>query len=186
MLFRSALPIVTIALTNLPDTLLLLRLAQLGASTSNVVWCYIAFNAVYTLAAYPAGALSSRLSPRTVYAIGLVAFGVTYTTVGSLESANTWAYIAVAAYGLFPALTDGIGKAMVAAATPVHSHGKAQGAYQSLVGVAILGAGTWAGLLWSAGRGHGAVPFTVAGLGALVGAGYLATQNRRDSQAFLS
>ena len=63
MFWTTALPIVTIALTNLPDTLLLLRLAQLGASTSTVVWCYIAFNAVYTLAAYPAGVLSSRLSP---------------------------------------------------------------------------------------------------------------------------
>lgn len=184
--WSTATPLIVIALTNVPDTLLLLRLSQLGASTTSVVWAYIAFNVVYTVAAYPAGVLSSRLAPSTVYTIGLVAFGVTYGTLGLLREAGPAAYLAVAAYGLFPALTDGVGKAMVAAATPKHSHGKAQGTYQSLVGAAILGAGTWAGLTWGMGAGSGSVPFTIAGVGALIGAGWMATRARRDGQARLS
>lgn len=167
-------PIIVVQLVNLPDTLLLLRLNQLGASTTQVVLAYIAFNAVYTLAAYPAGVVAAALRPSRVYAVGLVAFAIAYTGLGLLHHAGVTAYLLVALYGLFPALTDGIGKSMVAHAAPRAIHGKAQGAYQSLVGGAVLVAGTWGGLAWSLGRGSGAVPFTVAGALGAVGAVYFA------------
>lgn len=176
--WRTATPLIVIAITNVPDTLLLLRLSELGASTTEVVLAYIAFNAVYTLAAYPAGLLASRIAPRHVYAIGLGAFALAFVTLGTATTAGPIAFTAVALYGLFPALTDGIGKAMVAASTPQHSHGRAQGTYQALNGAAILAAGTWAGLTWSAGSGNGNVPFVIAGCGALVGAAVMARRTQ--------
>lgn len=175
--WRAIAPLVVVQLVNLPDTLLLLRLSQLGASTTNVVLAYIAFNAVYTLAAYPAGVVAASLRPTTVYAMGLAAFAVAYTGLGLLHTAGIAAYLLVALYGLFPALTDGIGKSIVAHAAPRAIHGKAQGLYQSLVGGSVLVAGTWGGLTWSLGAGSGSVPFITAGV--LAGVGALSFATRR-------
>ena len=168
--WTTALPFIAIALTNIPDTLLLVRLAQLGTSTTHVVLAYVAFNAVYTLAAYPAGIIAEHVSPHRVYAIGLVAFALTYITLGQISGPSPVMYLVVALYGFFPALTDGIGKAMVSTTVPRVRQGLAQGAFQSLSGFAILGAGLWGGALWNSGAGHGSLPLTVAGTGALIAA----------------
>lgn len=166
----AAIPFVVFALTNLPDTMLLLRLSQLGTSMTNVVFAYIGFNLVYTLAAYPAGIIADRLSAYTVYAIGLAAFAITYIVIGRLTEPSPLMYAAVVLYGFFPALTDGIGKAVVSHTVPKTMHGRAQGVFQSLSGGAILLAGIWAGLLWTKGTGHGSLPMTIAGVLAGVGA----------------
>jgi len=166
----AAIPFIVFALTNLPDTMLLLRLSQLGTSMTNVVLAYIGFNLVYTLAAYPAGIIADRLSAYTVYAIGLAAFAGTYIVIGRATEPSPLMYAAVVLYGFFPALTDGIGKAVVSHTVPKTMHGRAQGVFQSLSGGAILLAGIWAGLLWSKGNGHGALPMTIAGVLAGVGA----------------
>jgi len=168
--WMAAIPFVVFALTNLPDTMLLLRLSQIGTSMTHVVLAYIGFNLVYTLAAYPAGIIADRLSAYTVYAIGLAAFAITYITIGQLDKPSPAMYLAVALYGFFPALTDGIGKAVVSHTVPKTMHGRAQGVFQSLSGGSILLAGIWAGLLWSRGAGHGSLPMTVAGALAGVGA----------------
>jgi MFS family permease len=164
--WATSVPFILFALTNLPDTLLLLRLFQLGTSTTHVVLAYIAFNIVYTLAAYPAGILAENISPHKIYAIGLAAFAVSYVTLGQLSRPGILMYLVVALYGFFPALTDGIGKSMVSSVVPKQSHGRAQGIFQSLSGFAILFAGLWAGALWGAGKGSGSAPMTIAGLAA--------------------
>jgi len=178
--WKAAVPLIAISAINIPDTLLLLRLSQLGVSQTNVVLAYIAFNVVYTLSAYPAGVVASRLRPRSVYAIGMLAFGVTYFAIGQFTSQSAWLFVIVAMYGLFPALTDGIGKSIVALSTPREVHGQAQGVFQSLAGGSILIAGLWAGAMWSLGNGHGSLPFTIAGVLGIVSAGYLYLSNRRD------
>ncbi len=161
--WTAALPFIAISLTNLPDTMLLLRLSQIGMSMTHVVFAYIAFNLVYTLSAYPAGVISDRLPRNMVYSIGLLAFSITYIALGKIDHPSNWIYTAVALYGFFPALTDGIGKAAIADSTHKSSHGRAQGVFQSLTGFAILVAGLWAGTLWNFGSGHGAFPMTTAG-----------------------
>jgi len=162
--WNTSIPFIAFSLTNLPDTLLLLRLSQIGTSMTNVVLAYIAFNVVYTLAAFPAGILAERISPHKIYALGLVAFATSYLTLGRITEPGITMYAAVALYGLFPAMTDGIGKSMVSATVPQASHGRAQGIFQSLSGFSILIAGLWGGALWSAGSGFGAVPMTIAGI----------------------
>jgi MFS family permease len=178
----SAWPFIAVALTNLPDTMLLLRLSEMGMSTTHVVLSYVAFNTVYTLAAYPAGIIADKFSPHTVYAIGLIAFAATYITLGQMTTASPVAFVVVALYGFFPALTDGVGKAIVSHTIPKTLHGRGQGIFQSLNGGAILIAGIWGGLLWSVGSGNGSLPMTIAGIGAGIGAiGMLAVARHRNS-----
>ena len=159
----TASPFIIFTLVNVPDTLLLLRIYQMGTSTTNVVLAYIAFNAVYTLAAYPAGILAEKISPHRIYAIGIGAFAVSYLILSQLTKPSVTMYLVVALYGLFPALTDGIGKSMVSTTVPNSSHGRAQGVFQSLSGFSILAAGLWAGVIWELGAGSGSLPMLIAG-----------------------
>lgn len=171
--WRVALALVGIALVNFPDALLLLRVMDLGYSTTTVVLAYVVFNLVYTLGAYPAGALADRWPPALVYALGLLAFGIGYLGLG-LVSPGPLVFVLIAVYGLFPAFTDGVGKAWISSLVTEEHRGRAQGTFQALSSGAILTAGLWAGLLWTAGSGAGTVPLVISGVLALVASAGLA------------
>lgn len=158
--------LVAIQLTNIPDALLLLRLHQIGFSAKGVVAAYMLFSAVSTILSYPAGVLADKLNPRVVYAVGLFAFGIGYLTLG-LTRNHSIAILAIVIYGIFPALTDGIGKAWIASVSPSAHRGKIQGVYQSSMNFAVLGAGIWGGALWTTGSIQWSL--VVAGAGSLIG-----------------
>lgn len=166
--WNTARPLIIFSVFNLPDTLLILRLSQIGLSVQTVVLAYVGFNFVYTLAAYPAGILASKLRPHSVYSIGLLMCGVSYIALGHITTQGPWLYFFVALFGLFPAFTDGIGKAIIALRTPSEIHGQAQGMFQSLSGGGVLIAGLWAGAIWNLDGGKGTLPFTIAGVCALM------------------
>ncbi len=177
---KSITILVLIQLTNIPDALLLLRLYDIGFSTQGVVLSYMLFSAVTVLAAYPGGAIADKYSPRVVYSVGLVAFAAAYATLGLTQN-HTVALIALVLYGLFPALTDGVGKAWIAGLSEANHRGRAQGVYQASMNFAILGAGIWGGALWS--KGDIQWPLVVAAIGALIGAIVLATIHLRRAQS---
>ena len=162
--------LVAVAVVNFSDTLVLLRVMQLGFSTTEVVLAYVVFNTVYTLGSYPAGVLTDRWPRHRVYAVGLLAFGVAYLGLGLVDGG--WPVYALAAvYGLFPAFTDGVGKAWVSSLVPKEHLGRALGVFQGLNSGAVLVAGLWAGLMWNIGAGHGVVPLVAAGIVGLCAAG---------------
>ena len=177
---KSITILVLIQLTNIPDALLLLRLYDIGFSTQGVVLSYMLFSAVTVLAAYPGGVIADKYSPRVVYSVGLVAFAVAYATLGLTQN-HTVALIALVIYGLFPALTDGVGKAWIAGLSEENHRGRAQGVYQASMNFAILGAGIWGGALWS--KGDIQWPLVIAATGALIGAIVLAIIHLRRAQS---
>jgi MFS family permease len=170
--------VVVIAVVNFPDALLLLRLAELGFGTTALIWAYVLFNLVYALGSYPAGAVADRVPRALVYSLGLAAFAVGYLGLGLVQG-GPMVYLLVAVYGLFPALTDGVGKAWISATVDDHLRGRAQGVFQSLGNGAVFLAGLWAGLLWTAGPGAGVLPLLVAGSAAAVAAVALALLRER-------
>jgi MFS family permease len=180
--WRVTITLVAIALVNFPDALLLLRVMDLGFSTTQVVLAYVAFNLVYTLGAYPAGVLADRWPPALVYSVGLTAFAIGYVGLGLVDG-GTWVFVLIAIYGLFPAFTDGVGKAWISTLVPDAHRGRAQGVFQSLASGAVLCAGLWAGLLWEAGPGDGVLPLLVSGTAALLAAAALAGGHRRLAPA---
>ena len=177
---RAIALLVLIQLTNIPDVLLLLRLHDIGFSTQGVVLSYMLFSGVTVLAAFPGGYIADKLSPRIVYAVGLLAFAIAYATLGSTHN-HSLALIALALYGLFPALTDGVGKAWIAGLSEDNHRGRAQGVYQASMNFAVLGAGIWGGAMWS--KGDIQWPLIVAAVGALIGALTLATSHLRLAQS---
>ena len=177
---RAIAILVLIQLTNIPDVLLLLRLHDIGFSTQGVVLSYMLFSGVTVLAAFPGGYIADKLSPRIVYAVGLFAFAIAYATLGATQN-HTIALVALALYGLFPALTDGVGKAWIAGLSEEKHRGRAQGVYQASMNFAVLGAGIWGGALWS--KGDIQWPLIIAAIGALIGAIVLATGHLRRAQS---
>lgn len=165
--------LVVVGLVNFSDTLLLLRVSELGFGTTQVVLAYVLFNVVYAVGSYPAGALTDRWPRAYVYAVGLLAFAIGYVGL-ALVGKGPVVLVLLAVYGLFPALTDGVGKAWISSLVPAEHRGRAQGAFQALSSGAVLVAGLWAGLLWDAGRGRGTVPLLVSGAGAVVAVPVLA------------
>jgi len=158
--------LVLIQLTNIPDALLLLRLYDIGFDAKAVVLIYAGYSLMTVLAAFPAGHFADKTSPHRVYSLGLVAFALAYITLG-LTTHKHLAVIALFIYGLFPALTDGIGKAWITRLAPPLHRGKAQGVYQSSMNFAILGAGIWGGALWTSSSVQ--TPLVLAGGLALLG-----------------
>lgn len=169
--------LVAIQVTNIPDALLLLRLHQIGFSTSGVVVGYMLYMFVATLAAYPAGKIADHLHPKSVYLIGLTFFAAAYITLGLTDN-HVVALIAIALYGFFPALTDGVGKAWIGRLSSPENRGYAQGSFQARMNFAVLAAGIWGGAIWSGGSYE--IALIIAGIGALVGALFI-SQYRPDA-----
>ncbi|MBT8224533.1 MAG: MFS transporter [Dactylosporangium sp.] len=147
------------ALVNFPDALLLLRLYEIGFSVPGVIGAYVLFNLAYATLSLPAGALADRLSPATVFGIGLGCFAVAYLGLG-LTRSPVVALVLLVGYGGFAAGTDGVGKAWISRLLPEHLQGSGQGVFQCLTGLGVLLAGLWAGLAWGA---DGTVPLLVSG-----------------------
>lgn len=177
---RSIAMLVLIQLTNIPDLLLLLRLHDIGFSTQGVVLSYMLFSGVTVLAAFPGGYIADKYSPQIVYSVGLLAFAAAYSVLGSTQN-HTLALMALALYGLFPALTDGVGKAWISSLSEDNHRGRAQGVYQASMNFAVLGAGLWGGALWS--KGEIQWPLIIAAVGALIGSITLAVNHLRRVQS---
>lgn len=169
--------LVAIQVSNIPDALLLLRLHQIGFSTRGVVIGYALYMFIAMLIAFPAGRLADRLHPKSIYLIGLICFSFAYLLLGSTQS-HTVALIALGVYGLFPALTDGVGKAWIGRLSTSENRGYAQGSFQARMNFAVLAAGIWGGAIWSSGRYE--IALIIAGLAALLGA-LVISQYRSDA-----
>ena len=174
---RTIWVLVAIQVSNIPDALLLLRLHQIGFTTSGVVIGYALYMFVAMLVAYPAGHLADKLHPKKIYLIGLIFFAASYILLGVTES-HTIALAALAIYGFFPALTDGVGKAWIGRLSTPENRGYAQGSFQARMNFAVLAAGIWGGAIWSSGSYE--IALIIAGIAALIGA-VVISQYRSDT-----
>lgn len=174
--WRTVAVLAVFALVNFPDALLLLRLHDIGFDVVAVILAYVLYNVVYTVLSYPAGVVADRLGARAVFGVGLVVFAVVYAGLG-LSTDHLAAWLLLAGYGGFTALTDGVGKAWISGLLPAGLQGTGQGVFQGLTGGGVLVAGLWAGLAWG---GDGQLPLVVSGVGAaLVAVFLLAGPGRR-------
>jgi MFS family permease len=140
---------VLFALANSSDTFLLLRIADLGWSPWAVVLAYALFNVTYAALSYPAGAVSDRLGRLAVVGAGWAAYVGVYAGFALLPASAAWGvWPLMALYGAYMALTDGVGKALVADHAPRGRRGAAMGLFHATTGLAGLCASLVAGALW--------------------------------------
>ena len=155
--------LVLFSLANSSDTFLLLRARDLGYSPWAVVLVYALYNVSYSLLSYPAGALSDRLGRWNIIVVGWVIYAGVYAGFAFLPVSRAWGvWPLMAIYGVYMALTDGIGKALIADHAPRESRGTAMGLFYGLTGLTTFIASLVAGLVWDR---YGSAPALLIGAG---------------------
>ena len=91
--------------------------------------------------------------------------------IGQAQAVGNGLRLVLPAYGAYTGLTDGVGKAWVSQLAEEDIRGKAQGTFKMFQTFGVLIAGTWAGLVWKAGDGHGSLALIFAGVLAGFGGG---------------
>ena len=155
-------------LARFSESFLILKAMDVGLAP---VWSPLVlalFSLAYLVLAYPAGALSDRMEPKSVLLAGigvLIVADLWLAQAGALWSV----FAGVALWGAHMALTQGIFSRMIADAAPEAQRATSFGAFFFASGVAALLASLGAGWMWD--HGGPAETFTVAaGVAAVAGA----------------
>jgi MFS family permease len=169
--------LIIFALANSSDTFLLLKVSELGFTPWAVVLAYAIYNIVYAALSYPIGLLSDRIGRWKLIAAGWLIYALVYAGFALLTPANHYAvWVLLAIYGIYIALTDGVGKALVADVAPNSHRGTAMGIYYALTGIASLVSSILTGWIWHS-AGAASALFTSAAF-AVVALILLATHRR--------
>jgi len=166
--YRSVLGVLILfSLANSSDTFLLLRARDLGYSPWAVVMVYAIYNVTYSLLSFPMGVLSDKRGRWRIIAIGWAIYAGVYAGFALLPASQAWGlWPLMALYGVYMALTDGVGKAIISDHAPREARGAAMGLFYALTGLTTLVASLLAGLLWDR-SGPGAAFMLGAGLAIL-------------------
>jgi MFS family permease len=134
-------------LARFSEAFLILKGMEIGLSEAMSPLTLAIFNLAYVALAYPAGALSDRMSPRAI----LIA-GMGMLIAGNLVLAKTDGFaglvLGVSLWGAHMALTQGIFSRMIADSAPEQLRATSFGAFWFVTGIASLLASLGAGLLW--------------------------------------
>ncbi|MCX5749256.1 MAG: MFS transporter [Candidatus Saganbacteria bacterium] len=136
------------ALGNSSDAFLILRAQNLGLSLTLIVLTYVLFNFTYAMFSMPAGIVSDKIGPRKVLLSGFLLFAFVYLLFGAIHS-SVFLWVLFPLYGIYMALTEGVGKAYISNLVPNEKTGTAFGIYQTTVGLCTFFASLIAGLLWT-------------------------------------
>jgi len=136
------------ALGNSSDAFLILRAQNLGLSLTLVVLAYVLFNFTYALFSTPAGIIADKIGPKKVLLAGFLLFSGVYLFFG-LTSSSLFLWFLFPVYGIYMALTEGVGKAYISNLVPQEKTGTAFGIYQTIIGLCTFFASFIAGILWT-------------------------------------
>jgi MFS family permease len=141
--------LVLFSLANSSDAFLLLRARELGYSPWAVVLVYAFYNFFYSIFSYPAGALSDRIGRWRIIVVGWCLYAGVYAGCALLPTSQAWGmWPLMAMYGVYMALTEGVGKALIADHASSERHGAAMGIFHGLTGLTMFVASLSAGMVW--------------------------------------
>jgi MFS family permease len=151
-------------LARFSEGFLILKGIDIGLSETLSPVTLAIFNLAYVVLAYPAGALSDRMSPRAILMAGigvLIAGNVVLAETGSFAGL----VLGTALWGAHMALTQGIFARMIADSAPEGLRATSFGAFWFVIGIGSLVASLGAGWLWDR-QGASATFLTSAGVAA--------------------
>lgn len=134
-------------LGNSSNTFLLLRAVNIGFSNSDTILLYFIYNLTASILAIPLGKLSDRVGRKHLLVSGYLVFSVVYFGFAFTDSKIVMILIFLL-YGVFTAMTAGVERAFIAEISPKELKGTMLGLHATLVGVALLPASAFAGVLW--------------------------------------
>ncbi len=153
------------ALARFSEAFLILKGIDVGLSEALSPLTLAIFNLAYVALAYPAGALSDRMSPKSILIVGILAL-IAGNLVLAETSSFTGLVVGTALWGAHMALTQGIFSRMIADSAPPELRATSFGAFYFVTGIAALLASLGAGWLWDS-EGASSTFLTSAGIGAV-------------------
>ncbi|MEO8319401.1 MAG: MFS transporter [Bradyrhizobium sp.] len=163
-------------LARFSEAFLILRAQSVGLPVTLLPAVLVLMNVVYAAAAYPAGALSDRMSRVPLLAIGILLLIAADLALALLPSIGGVA-LGVILWGLHMGFTQGLLATLVADTSPAELRGTAYGFFNLLGGLAMLAASVIAGMLWDITGPQGTF-LAGAGLAIIALAGLLAIQGK--------
>lgn len=139
---------VIFAVGNSSDAFLILRAKNLGLSIILTILAYTLFNFTYALFSTPAGIISDKIGPKRVLLGSFLLFSFVYLFFGLINKV-LFLWLLFPIYGIYMALSEGIGKAYISNLVPQERSGTAFGIYQTTIGLCTFFASLIAGLLWT-------------------------------------
>ena len=119
------------------EAFLILRAREVGIAVALVPILYFVYSLTLAILATPLGVVADRVGKRNTFAAGLLVFSVAYFGFAFADSARMVWFLFII-YGLYAALTEGVGRAIVAALVPSEIRSTAFGIYNASVGLALL------------------------------------------------
>jgi MFS family permease len=163
--WAPVLALAGLVLLRLPETLLLLRLQDLGVRVSDVPLVWAGLHVVRTAVSYPGGWITDRAGSRSTVAAGAVLFAAGAALLG-LHLAVGQAIAVFLGLGLVAGLTESSERTLVARLSPKRT-GRGFGAYHAVTGLAALPAATGFGFIYE--HAGGAAALWASAGGGLVG-----------------
>jgi MFS family permease len=162
----SVLVLLTIA--RLPETLLLLRLQDVGVPIAMIPLAWAALHVVRSSASYPGGVLADRVGVRWALAAGSLVYAAVLVFLATIGS-PVLSVAAFLCYGLGAGLTEPAERLAITRLAPVRT-GRGFGTFQGLAGVLALPAGLLFGMAYRYEGGPAALAFSAGmlGLGAVL------------------
>ncbi len=135
------------ALGNSSDAFIILRAHSLGFAVGTTILAYALFNIVYAVFSFPAGIISDRVGQKKLLLSGFALFALIYFLFG-ITGRPGFLWVLFPLYGIYMALTEGIGKAYISLHARGEFAGTTYGVYQTVTGLAAFPASLAAGFLW--------------------------------------
>src|SRR6476469_3721614 len=154
-----------LTLARFSEGFLILKGIEIGLSETLSPVTLALFNLAYVALAYPAGALSDRLSPRSILMVGMAVL-VAGDLVLARADGLALLFVGVGLGGAHMALTQGIFARMIADSAPEQLRATSFGAFWFVSGIGSLLASLGAGWLWDH-NGSAATFATSAGIAAM-------------------
>ncbi len=134
-------------LGNSSNSFLLLRAADVGISSANIIFLYFIFNITTSILSVPFGKWSDKIGRKNVLILGYAIFALVYF-VFAVASNKVMIVLAFFLYGVYTAVINGAEKAFITEISPKELKGTLLGLHSTLVGIALLPASVIAGILW--------------------------------------
>lgn len=164
--------LVLLTASRLPETLLLLRLQDLGVPVATIPLAWAALHVVRSGGSYPGGRLTDRIGARATLGLGTLLYAGAIAAL-SLRLGEVAALAVFLGHGLVAGLVEPAERVAIAKLAPVRT-GRGFGNYQGLAGVAALPAGLAFGWMYTSMGGPAALLASAGALALLMPAWLLA------------
>jgi MFS family permease len=160
--------LVLLTVARLPETLLLLRLQDVGVPVAMIPLAWAGLHVVRSSASYPGGALADRAGVRWALSLGSLVYAAVLAVLAGVSS-PALAVGVFLVHGIGAGLAEPAERLAIARLAPVRT-GRGFGAFQGLAGLLALPAGLAFGLAYRAAGGPTALLLSAAvlTLGALL------------------